>query len=80
MRELDLIFADQKMPEYLAINPLGQIPSLVSNSVSITQTTAIMRHIARLGNEEHKNHPNHLLGSSLYENALVDQWFDFINL
>lgn len=65
-------YDDMKKPEFLAVNPLGQIPAITVGNESVYQTTAILRHIARVGNYT-------LLGNNLYENAIVDQWCEFFN-
>ncbi len=36
---------DQKKPEYLAINPKGRVPALITGDVTITETGAILEYI-----------------------------------
>ena len=56
-------------PEYLRINPLGQIPSLgISEDRYITQSAAILCYLAQRSK---------FLPSSAYDQALVMQWLFF---
>jgi elongation factor 1-gamma len=63
---------DNKTPEFLKKNPNGKVPVLETEEGSIWETTAILRYIARLDEN------TQLLGATYYENALVDQWIDFV--
>ncbi|KAG6915481.1 hypothetical protein DXG01_011312 [Tephrocybe rancida] len=62
-------FVDNKKPEFLAKFPHGKIPALErSNGFKLFESVAIARYLAGLA-------PNSgLLGSSLEDSALVDQW------
>jgi len=61
---------DNKTPEFLAKNPLGKVPVLETDEGSIFESSAIARHFARISGTP-------LLGSTEYEEALVNQWVDF---
>lgn len=61
---------DNKTPEFLAKNPLGKVPVLVTDDGAIFESNAIARHLARLAETS-------LFGSNEYEEALVNQWIDF---
>ncbi|KAF8551557.1 eEF1-gamma domain-containing protein [Imleria badia] len=65
-------FEDNKKPEFLAKFPHGKIPALEGpNGFTLTEGTAIARYLASLA-------PNaNLLGTSLEEQALVEQWRHF---
>ena len=45
---LDLAAGDQRKPEYLAINPKGRVPALVTDSGILTETPAILAYIAQV--------------------------------
>lgn len=51
--------------DYLAVNPLGQIPTLVDGDFVLHESNAIVRYLAR---------DSELLGGSVRERAKVDQW------
>jgi glutathione S-transferase len=43
---LDLNKGDHKRPEYLKINPMGKVPSVIDQGIPISETGAIMEHLA----------------------------------
>jgi len=45
---LDIAQGDQTGPDYLAINPKGRVPALVTDAGTVTETGAILEHIADL--------------------------------
>ena len=47
-RRLNLANGDQRQPEYLAINPKGRVPALVTDRGVITENIAIMTYIAQI--------------------------------
>jgi len=61
---------DNKTAEFLKKNPLGKVPVLETPEGTIWESNAIARYVARQGSAN-------LLGSSSYEQGLVDQWIDF---
>ena len=46
IRLLDLQAADQRKPEYLAINPMGKVPCLVDRGVPVSEVAAICLYVA----------------------------------
>ena len=44
---VDISKGDQKSEAYLKVNPLGKIPSLVDESVTVSDSLAIIRYLAR---------------------------------
>jgi glutathione S-transferase len=44
---MDLAAGDQRKPDYLAINPKGRVPALVTDKGVLTETTAILAYIAQ---------------------------------
>ncbi|KAJ7521310.1 hypothetical protein O6H91_19G047500 [Diphasiastrum complanatum] len=59
-----------KTREFLKLNPLGKVPVLETPDGAIFESNAIARYVLKLKN-------NNLLGSSLIDQAHVDQWIDF---
>lgn len=62
---------DNKTPEFGVKAPLRKVPVLDTPQGPVWESHAIARYIARLRPDKQ------LLGSSFYEQALVDQWIDF---
>lgn len=54
-------------PEFLAVNPLGQIPALKDGDLVLTESLAICLHLARV-------HGGALGPADAAEAALIDQW------
>lgn len=50
---LDLLANDQRKPEYLAINPKGRVPALVTDRGTLTETPAILAYIAQTFPQSH---------------------------
>ncbi len=51
--EMDLPNGEHKSPEYLAINPLGQVPALVDGETKLSDAQAILVYLAKqYGNEQ----------------------------
>ncbi len=48
LRQLDFDRREQKSPEYLALNPVGRVPTLVVDGQVLTESTAIAMHLADL--------------------------------
>ncbi len=46
LRRLDLAAGEQKSPEYLALNPAGVVPTLVVDGRPLTETAALVLHLA----------------------------------
>lgn len=61
---------DNKTPAFLAMNPLGKVPTLETPQGPIFESNAIARYVARVRTD------TDLYGSSFYESAQVDQWVD----
>jgi elongation factor 1-gamma len=62
-----------KTPEFLALNPIGKVPTLETPEGGIFESGAIARFFAGLRSDKG------LLGQSNYEKALVDSWAQFGN-
>eukprot|EP00007_Cunea_sp_BSH-02190019_P006849 CAMPEP_0174232326 /NCGR_PEP_ID=MMETSP0417-20130205/2640_1 /TAXON_ID=242541 /ORGANISM="Mayorella sp, Strain BSH-02190019" /LENGTH=430 /DNA_ID=CAMNT_0015310355 /DNA_START=134 /DNA_END=1426 /DNA_ORIENTATION=+ len=59
-----------KTKEFLALNPLGKVPTLVTPEGPVWESNAIASYVAHAK-------PSQLFGSSQYEAALVEQWVHF---
>lgn len=46
LRLLDLKKGENRTPEYLAVNPMGKVPTLLHDGVAITEAAAICCHLA----------------------------------
>lgn len=66
---IDLAAGELKTPEFLALNPLGQIPVLVDGDVVLRDSTAIMVYAAMKWDSEGKYLPSDPEGA-----ALVQSW------
>lgn len=58
---------DPKVPEFLALNPNGQVPVLVEDDFVLWESQPIMRYLAAQAGSD-------LWPADLRERALVDQW------
>ncbi|GJP36240.1 hypothetical protein CLOM_g20773 [Closterium sp. NIES-68] len=59
-----------KSKEFLAWNPIGKVPVLQTPDGPIFESNAIAKYVA-------KSSDKGLVGTSVYETALIDQWIDF---
>eukprot|EP00331_Platyophrya_macrostoma_P033051 CAMPEP_0176444966 /NCGR_PEP_ID=MMETSP0127-20121128/23396_1 /TAXON_ID=938130 /ORGANISM="Platyophrya macrostoma, Strain WH" /LENGTH=188 /DNA_ID=CAMNT_0017830613 /DNA_START=47 /DNA_END=610 /DNA_ORIENTATION=+ len=59
--------------EYKKINPAQKVPALQTKEGFLFESNAILRYLAR------ENPSSGLYGSNPYEEALVDQWLDWIS-
>ncbi|CAA7391183.1 unnamed protein product [Spirodela intermedia] len=73
--ELDHVNLDtmeHKEPEYLAKQPFGKVPYVEDGDFKLYESRAIIRYYAA----KHENSGPPLLGRTLEERAVVDQWLD----
>ena len=47
VKRLDLATGEQRTPEYLAINPKGRVPALVTEQGVLTETPALLLYVAQ---------------------------------
>lgn len=85
-RVLSFEAGDHKKPEFLAINPMGKLPTLVADDTVITETPAIIAWLADTypeaglappaGSVERGTYYRWLFfGGSVFEPALIDEMF-----
>ena len=53
IRLLDFSAAEQQSPEYLAVNPKGRVPALITEHGILTETPAILADIAQIFQDAH---------------------------
>ncbi len=70
---IDLSKGEQSSSEYLAVNPLGKVPAMRDDEISIGESAAIMRYMARKSGSD--LYPK----SDILSQAKVDQWMDYVN-
>jgi len=63
-------FASTRTPEFLALNPNGQIPVLIDDQGAFWESNAICRYLA-------SRHRRELLPEDPRKRALVEQWMDW---
>lgn len=66
-KSLDMMAKEHKTEDFLKLNPNGKVPCLVDDGFVLWESAAIVQYLAE------KHHPA-LLGESLKEKALVQQW------
>ncbi|KAL3699164.1 hypothetical protein R1sor_017186 [Riccia sorocarpa] len=72
-QEFDLLMMDVKSPEYLNnFNPFGKIPSYQDDDITLFESKAIMRYVAT----KFADQGTPLLGSTIVEQALCNQWLE----
>ncbi|KNC50796.1 glutathione S-transferase domain-containing protein [Thecamonas trahens ATCC 50062] len=58
--------------EFLALNPLGKVPTLKTPEGGIFESSAIAAYVARAGSAAEQ-----LLGATVYESSLIDSWIQY---
>jgi len=61
-----------KTPEYMAKQPMGQVPLLETPEGPLFESMSIARFVARSGSNSAA-----IYGSSTYQTSVIDQWIDF---
>ncbi|KAL5076936.1 hypothetical protein RYX36_015920 [Vicia faba] len=69
---VDLDKGEQKHPEFLLLQPFGQVPAIEDGDFKLFESRAIVRYYA----EKYADRGPDLLGSTLEEKAMVDQWLE----
>ncbi|KAA8530723.1 hypothetical protein F0562_005343 [Nyssa sinensis] len=69
---VDLDAGEHKRPEFLLLQPFGQVPVIEDGDFRLFESRAIIRYYAA----KHADQGHKLLGTTLEERALVDQWLE----
>ncbi|KAK1552581.1 hypothetical protein Q3G72_019517 [Acer saccharum] len=69
---VDLDQGEQKHPEFLLRQPFGQVPVIEDGDFRLFESRAIVRYYAA----KYANRGPNLLGTTLEERAIVDQWLE----
>eukprot|EP01018_Ginkgo_biloba_P038510 Gb_31239 [translate_table: standard] len=67
---VDLVAGAHQRPPFLALNPFGQIPAIQDGDLTLFESRAIIKYLAR----KYEGRGTNLLGNTLVEQAVVDQW------
>ncbi|KAF3444273.1 hypothetical protein FNV43_RR13963 [Rhamnella rubrinervis] len=63
---------DHKKPDFLLLQPFGQVPVIEDGDFKLFESRAIIRYYAN----KYANQGPNLLGTTLEEKAMVDQWLE----
>ncbi|PPD74481.1 hypothetical protein GOBAR_DD28587 [Gossypium barbadense] len=69
---VDLEAGDHKKPDFLLRQPFGQVPAIEDGDFKLFESRAIIRYYAA----KYEKQGTNLLGNSLEERAMVDQWLE----
>ncbi|KAJ4728988.1 Glutathione S-transferase [Melia azedarach] len=69
---VDLLKGEHKSPEYLKLQPFGSVPLLQDGDYTLFESRAMIRYYS----EKYKSQGTDLLGKTVEERGLVEQWLD----
>ncbi|KAJ7965043.1 Glutathione S-transferase [Quillaja saponaria] len=69
---VDLLKGEQKGPEFLKLQPFGLTPLIQDGDYTLYESRAIIRYYA----EKYKSQGTDLLGKTIEERGLVEQWLE----
>ncbi|XP_052197558.1 glutathione S-transferase F12-like [Diospyros lotus] len=69
---VDLDKGEHKKPDFLLLQPFGQVPAIEDGDFKLFESRAIIKYYAA----KHASRGPNLIGSGLEERALVDQWLE----
>lgn len=69
---VDMLKGEQKKPEFLKLQPFGMVPAVQDGDLTLFESRAIIRYYA----EKYAGQGTNLLGNTLEEKAIVDQWLE----
>ncbi|KAJ5116575.1 hypothetical protein N7456_000923 [Penicillium angulare] len=78
--EIDFLGDQQHSPEFLKINPRGEVPTLVDGDKTFTDSSSILIWLAGKWDDEGKAEgPSSYWSNDLYEQAQIVNWLSFAN-
>ncbi|CAN6707787.1 unnamed protein product [Malus baccata var. baccata] len=69
---IDLLKGENKHPDFLKLQPFGTVPLIQNGDYTLYESRAIMRYYA----EKYKSQGTDLLGKTIEERGLVEQWLE----
>eukprot|EP01018_Ginkgo_biloba_P017882 Gb_28403 [translate_table: standard] len=69
---VDILTEAHKKPDYLSLQPFGKVPAFQDGDLTLFESRAIIRYLAM----KYEGQGTPLLGSSLEERAMVEQWLE----
>ncbi|XP_057433982.1 glutathione S-transferase F9-like [Lotus japonicus] len=69
---LDALKQEHQDPHYLKLQPFGKMPVIQDGDYTLYESRAIIRYLA----EKYKNQGTELLGRTIEERGLVEQWLE----
>ncbi|XP_030466724.2 glutathione S-transferase F9-like [Syzygium oleosum] len=69
---IDLFKGEHKAPEFLKLQPFGSVPVIQDGDYTLFESRAIIRYYA----EKYKHQGTDLLGKTIEERGLVEQWLE----
>ncbi|KAI4319703.1 hypothetical protein MLD38_033272 [Melastoma candidum] len=69
---VDLFKGEHKSPEYLKLQPFGSVPVVIDGDYTLYESRAIIRYYA----EKYRHQGTELLGQTIEERGLVEQWLE----
>ncbi|KAL9319622.1 hypothetical protein ACSQ67_011461 [Phaseolus vulgaris] len=70
--DVDLFKGEHKEPEFLKLQPFGSVPVIQDGDYTLYESRAIIRYFA----EKYKEQGTELLGKTIEEKGLVEQWLE----
>ncbi|CAK8565473.1 unnamed protein product [Lathyrus sativus] len=70
--DIDLFKGEHKQPDFLKLQPFGEVPLIQDGDYTLYESRAIIRYYA----EKYKNQGTDLLGKTIEERGLVEQWLE----
>ncbi|WJX31866.1 Glutathione S-transferase F9 [Trifolium repens] len=70
--DIDLFKGEHKKPDFLKLQPFGEVPLVQDGDYTLYESRAIIRYYA----EKYKNQGTDLLGKTIEERGLVEQWLE----
>ncbi|XXG65801.1 hypothetical protein AAC387_Pa05g3418 [Persea americana] len=69
---VDLLKGEHKNPDFLKLQPFGVVPVIQDGDLTLYESRAIIRYYA----EKYKSHGVDLLGTTVEDRAVVEQWLE----